>query len=56
MNDKTAVIGMVVVVVIVIVGFMLYNYQQQAQLAAMRGGTFRQILGGVGGAVDGLLT
>jgi len=55
MNDKAAVIGMVIVVVVAIVGFMLYNYQVQQQLAAARGGPVRQILGGVGGLVDGLL-
>ena len=59
MSDKNVVIGLVVVVVITIVGFMLYNYQQAQAMAALRaqqGGPVRQILGGVGGLVDGLIS
>lgn len=53
--DKTAVIGMVIVVVIAIVGFMLYNYQVQQAARARAMDPGQQIAGGIGNLVGGII-
>lgn len=56
MNEKSASIAIVLVVLIAVGAIFYINQQAQAQIAAARGGPVKQILGGVGGIVDGLIS
>lgn len=56
MNEKSAAIAIVLVVLIAMGAIFFVNQQAQAQLAAQRGGPVKQILGGVGGLIDGAIS
>lgn len=55
MNDKSAIIGLVVVVVICIAGFMLYNYQMQQAALARQVNPRQQLASGIGNTIGGII-